>query len=245
MPSFSRLPPARADGKLKLPLRFTDREPAMNKGSDVTHATVDQGAVLPATRAVVLNGALRGDETLAPIESMLLELLRETGAGVRDFQLRDIPLAHCQGCFECWTTSPGLCKTDGDAGREIAAAIIGSDLMVLLTPITFGGYSSEIKKAMDRSICLVLPFFRRVDGEVHHRRRYPRYPALAAVGVLGAPDEEQARIFRSLVERNARNMDSRATAVCVLPAGAPPAVLRDSLAADLEPVLARVAGRVA
>ncbi len=98
---------------------------------------------------------------------------------------------------------------------------------------------------MDRSICLVLPFFRRVDGEVHHRRRYPGYPALAAVGVLGAPDEEQERIFRTLVERNARNMDSPVTAVCVLPAGAPPAVLRDRLQAGLEPVLDQVAGRVA
>jgi hypothetical protein len=63
--------------------------------------------------------------------------------------------------------------------------------------------------------------------------------------VLEAPDEEQARIFRSLVERNARNMDCPATAVSLLPAGAPPADVHDSLAADLEPVLARVAGRVA
>jgi multimeric flavodoxin WrbA len=217
----------------------------MEVHAHVAHATIDPETLHPTKRALVLNGALPGDETLAPVEEALLALLRDSGTEVRGYSMRDVPLAHCQGCFECWTTSPGLCKTDGDAGREIAAAIIGSDLMVLLTPITFGGYSSEIKKAMDRSICLVLPFFRRVDGEVHHRRRYPRYPALAAVGVLGAPDEEQARIFRSLVERNARNMDSRATAVCVLPAGAPPAVLRDSLAADLEPVLARVAGRVA
>jgi len=217
----------------------------MEDHTDVTHGTVDSDAVRPATLALVLNGALSGDETLAPVEEALLALLRDGGNEVRRYSMRDVPLAHCQGCFECWTTSPGLCKTDGDAGREIAAAIIGSDLMVLLTPITFGGYSSEIKKAMDRSICLVLPFFRRVGGEVHHRRRYPGYPALAAVGVLGEPDEEQERIFRSLVERNARNMDSPLTAVCVLPAGAPPVVTRDRLEADLEPVLARVAGRVA
>ena len=159
--------------------------------------------------------------------------------------MRDVPLAHCQGCFECWTTTPGLCKTEGDAGREITAALIKSDLLVILTPVTFGGYSSEIKKVMDRIICLVLPFFRRVEGEVHHSRRYPSYPAMAAIGVLGAPDEEQARIFRSLVERNARNMDCPVTAVSVLPAGARPEDVHDSLAADLESVLAHVGGRVA
>ncbi|HUU58124.1 MAG TPA: flavodoxin family protein [Phycisphaerae bacterium] len=217
----------------------------MNESPDGTQTTVDPGAVRPATRAVVLNGALPGDETLAPIESVLLELLRETGAGVRDFQLRDIPLAHCQGCFECWLETPGLCKTDGDAGREITGAMIGSDVLVLLTPVTFGGYSSEIKKAMDRSICMVSPFFRRVDGEVHHKLRYRRYPALAAVGVLHEPDEEQERIFGTLVERNALNFASPATAVCVLPAGAPPSVVRDRLASGLEPVLGHLARRVA
>lgn len=217
----------------------------MNESPDVTHPTVEPETTLPATNAVVLNGALAGDETLAPIETVLLELLRETGAGVRDFQLRDLPLAHCQGCFECWLDTPGLCKTDGDAGRDITGAMIGSDLMVLLTPVTFGGYSSEIKKAMDRSICMVSPFFRRVDGEVHHKLRYRRYPALAAVGVLHEPDEEQERIFGTLVERNALNFASPATAVCVLPAGAPPAEVRDCLAASLEPVLGQLAGSVA
>jgi len=217
----------------------------MNERSDVTHATLDPGAGRPATNAVVLNGALAGDETLAPVENVLAELLEETGAGVRDFQLRDIPLAHCQGCFECWFKTPGLCKTDGDAGREITGAMIGSDVLVLLTPVTFGGYSSEIKKAMDRSICMVSPFFRRVDGEVHHKLRYRRYPALAAVGVLHEPDEEQERIFRTLVERNALNFDSPVTAACVLPAGASSAEVRDRLAAGLEPVLGHLARRVA
>jgi hypothetical protein len=205
----------------------------------------DPETLNPAKRTLVLNGALPGDETLEPVEEALLALLREERTEIRGYAMRDVPLAHCQGCFECWTTTPGLCKTEGDAGREIAGAMIKSDLMVILTPVTFGGYSSEIKKAMDRIICLVLPFFRRVDGEVHHRRRYPRFPAVAAIGVLGAPDEEQARIFRALVERNARNLDCPVTAVCLLPADAPPADVHDRLAADLEPVLAHVGGRVA
>jgi len=205
----------------------------------------DPETLNPAKRTLVLSGALPGDDALEPVEVALLALLREEGTEIRGYSMRDVPLAHCQGCFECWTTTPGLCKTDGDAGREIASAMINSDLLVILTPVTFGGYSSEIKKALDRIICLVLPFFRRVDGEVHHSRRYRKYPAFAAVGMLPAPDEEQARIFHALVERNARNLDCRVTAVCLLPAGAPPADVHESLAADLEPVLAHVGGRVA
>ena len=217
----------------------------MESHAHVAQVTVDPETLNPAKRTLVLNGALAGDETLEPVEEALLKLLREERTEIRGYAMRDVPLAHCQGCFECWTTTPGLCKTEGDAGREITAALIKSDLLVILTPVTFGGYSSEIKKVMDRIICLVLPFFRRVEGEVHHSRRYPSYPAMAAIGVLGAPDEEQARIFRSLVERNARNMDCPVTAVSVLPAGAPPADVHDILAADLESVLAHVGGRVA
>ena len=217
----------------------------METHAPVRQVTVDSETLSPAKRTLVLNGALAGDERLAPVEESLLTLLRDAGTEIRGYTMRDVPLAHCQGCFECWTTTPGLCKTEGDAGHEIAAAIVKSDLMVILTPVTFGGYSSEIKKAMDRVICLVLPFFRRVEGEVHHSRRYSKYPALAAIGVMGAPDEEEERIFRTLVERNARNFDSPATAVCVLPAGAPPEAMRDCLAENLKPVLAHVAGRVA
>jgi multimeric flavodoxin WrbA len=199
----------------------------------------------PAVRALVLNGALPGDEMLGPVEEVLLSLLRDTGSEVRHYSMSDVPLAYCQGCFECWTHSPGLCKTEGDAGRELAGAIIGSDLLVILTPITFGGYSSEIKKVLDRSICLVQPFFRRVNGEVHHRPRYRRFPATAAVGVIREPDEEQERIFRTLVERNAINMDSPATAVCVLGPETGPEHLRQRLDTELAPVLQRLAGRVA
>ena len=236
------MPPASTDSRLNLPPAPLRPRLAMENHAQIT---VDPETARPATRTLVLNGALSGDETLAPVEEALLALLRDVGSEVRHYSMRDVSLAYCQGCFECWTHSPGLCKTDGDAGREIAAAMIRSDLMVLLTPITFGGYSSEIKKAMDRSICLVLPFFRRVNGEVHHRRRYRRYPVLAGVGILRQPDEEQERIFRTLVERNALNMDSPVHSVCVLAAGTPPPALREQLEADLEAVLDPVAGRVA
>ena len=84
-----------------------------------------------------------------------------------------------------------------------------------------------------------------MNGEVHHRPRYRRFPATAAVGVLREPDEEQERIFRTLVERNAINMDSRATAVCVLGPETEPERLRERLDTELAPVLQRLAGRVA
>ena len=156
---------------------------------------------------LILNGAVPGGPALDDTQQLLVDEVVALGWRPRVMTLRSLPIAYCQGCFECWTRLPGTCKTD-DAGRHVAAAFIGSHVVVLLTPVTFGGYSSETKKALDRIIGLVLPFFTRIEGEVHHVPRYDRYPALVGMGVLpaGRPDEE--RVFHTLVERNAVNMHS-------------------------------------
>lgn len=85
----------------------------------------------------------------------------------RHFPLREMKLAHCLGCFNCWVKTPGMC-VEADAGRDIAKAVIRSDVAVLLTPVTFGGYSPELKKTFDRFIQLISPFFQMDHGEVHH-----------------------------------------------------------------------------
>jgi multimeric flavodoxin WrbA len=84
--------------------------------------------------------------------------------------------------------------------------MIGSDLVIYLTPVTFGGYSAELKRAVDRCICVVAPFFTTIRGEVHHRARYDRYPALVGIGVLPGPDPHQEQLFKTLVGRNAINL---------------------------------------
>ena len=156
-------------------------------------------------KATILNGALPGDDFVDAVGGALQAHLQAAGWAVTPWTLRDEKIAYCLGCFECWTKTPGLCRID-DAGRDVAASMIGSDLTIYLTPITFGGYSSALKKAVDRAICLVSPFFTHIDGEVHHHARYDRYPALVGVGVLPAPHPDQEQIFRTLIGRNAINL---------------------------------------
>lgn len=160
-------------------------------------------------RALILNGALAGDNDLAPVEQSLDTALSIRGWTVDRIQLRDLTIAYCQGCFDCWVKTPGLCKAK-DKAPEVTRALCKADLLVLLSPVTFGGYSSEIKKALDRSIGIVSPFFTRIGGEVHHKARYTRYPALLGIGVMREPDAEEERIFRTLVSRNAVNFHSPA-----------------------------------
>lgn len=114
--------------------------------------------------------------------------------------------------------TPGICLF-ADDGREVARKAIQSHLLVLLTPVTFGGYSSQLKKALDRMISLVSPFFQKIGGETHHQPRYRRYPRLLGVGTLPAPDAESEATFASLVARNAINLHAPAAAAVVFENG--------------------------
>ena len=89
--------------------------------------------------------------------------------------------------------------------------VIQSDMVFLLTPVAFGMYSSGIKRALDRFPCpILLPFFKNINGEIHHAKRYDKYPALIAVGVLPNPDEESENTFKTLVVRNGINLHTTA-----------------------------------
>jgi hypothetical protein len=162
----------------------------------------------------ILDGGTAEGSTERTSEALRRDCAR-CGYEVTTFRLRDLSIAPCTGCFSCWVRTPGLCVVD-DAARTIAAAVIRSGLIVLLTPITFGGYSSELKKAMDRMIPLILPFFARIEKETHHVPRYPRFPRILAVGVGPATTEEE-RLFGRLARRNATNLHAPREEAFVLP----------------------------
>lgn len=168
--------------------------------------------------ALILDGALPDDAVVPTVARRLQQALTTIGWRVEVVALRQQKIAYCLGCFDCWTKSPGVCKIDDD-GRTVTAAMLASDLVVYLTPLTFGGYSSELKKALDRSICLVSPFFTHIDGEVHHKPRYDRYPAILGVGVSAAQTDDQAAIFARLIERNAINLHAPAHGALIVRVG--------------------------
>lgn len=186
-------------------------------------------------KALILNGACAGDEGLAPIEQLLTASLTVRGYDVDAIHLRDRTIAYCQGCFQCWMKTPGRCKTRDDA-PDVSRAIVRSDLLVFLTPVTFGGYSSELKKAIDRSMGILSPLFARAGAEVRHPLRYAKYPSLLAVGVMAGDDDEEARVFATLVSRTALTIHSHAHAAGV--------VYRDG-AADAPAAIGALVARIA
>jgi hypothetical protein len=156
-------------------------------------------------KSVLLDGTAEIDESGRQLCGEISQWLAEQAYENTTYTLREHPIQFCMGEFDCWVKTPGICRFP-DAGRDIAEAIVKSDLVVCLTPVTFGGYSAELKKALDRVICIISPSFVTIDGETHHKARYDRYPNLLGIGLMDQPDEESSRLFATLVERNARNL---------------------------------------
>lgn len=189
-------------------------------------------------KVVLLDGSGEGRSEGAAVRAA--EAAEARGAAVRSFRPGALTLAPCQGEFDCWTATPGVCRTDDEA-RDIARAIHDADLVVYLSPLTFGGYTSGLKKAMDRTIGLVQPFFESGSGLTHHAPRYATYPATLYLGLEEGPPQEEARdTFLELARGNARNICSPWTAAEVVPLLDP--AWPGRVAAAVERALAREGG---
>jgi hypothetical protein len=165
--------------------------------------------------AVILDGWDKTDPSGEEALKIARGKLSGRGRDVRVLALRDLTIAPCVGCFGCWIRTPGECVIDDD-GRDVARQIVHSGLLVLLTPIVFGGYSSTLKCALDRSIGILSPLFLKIRGELHHRRRYPRSADLLGIGWVAPGGENEAAIFEQLVHRNALNLRAPRAAACLL-----------------------------
>ncbi|MDA3955416.1 NAD(P)H-dependent oxidoreductase [Oceanispirochaeta sp.] len=132
----------------------------------------------------------------------ILEYLREKTEkaahptrDIRFFDLGQVNMEPCLGCFNCWLKTPGLCVFKDDASKLMKEEIL-SDRILYLCPVTWGSYSPAVKILQDRSLGRVLPFFVTHKGETHHPLRYGKgaEPFLAGYGDDLSGEEEE--VFR-------------------------------------------------
>jgi len=159
-------------------------------------------------KAILLDGSKENDRTGERVRAALEAELKTQGWEVEHFALCNQKIGNCAGDFFCFIRTPGVCNVNDD-NRTIAEAHTNCDLMVYLTPVTFGGYSPTLKRMVDHQIQNISPFFANVNGETHHARRYKKNPDLLVVGWMDTPDKQSEAIFRHLVQRNAPNWHSK------------------------------------
>ncbi len=156
-------------------------------------------------KVLILDGTKSNNNESTKIYDLILEELKKLNWDITSIVLEDKNIDYCTGCFGCWVQTPGECVFK-DYEENVVRNMVHSDLIIYLTPIMFGGYSSILKKALDRQIGRVLPYFMKIDGEVHHPNRYEKQQSLLSIGLLDKRDTEKEEIFKTLVARNAINM---------------------------------------
>ena len=157
----------------------------------------------------ILNGNPEDRSThLDKYVDQLSDRLNSSGHSVTKLTLRDMDLAYCIGCLDCWVKTPGMCKTDDD-GREVSRVYINSDFVLWASPVVMGFYSALLKMVTDKFVGHVHPYGVFVDGEVHHAPRYEKYPL---GGLLlekdSETDEEDIQIISNIHNRTMLNFKS-------------------------------------
>lgn len=156
-------------------------------------------------KTLVLDGASTHRDLAGTVVAALGAAFSARGCAVDHRELAGLAFPVCNGDFGCWSVTPGRCVQRGPH-RDLLREVVRSDIVVWLTPVTFGGYSSDLKRFLDHLIPIISPFMASFDGETHHPARYPRVPSLLVVGLaVDGRDAEAETVFHRVALRNALN----------------------------------------
>lgn len=113
---------------------------------------------------------------------------RKAGAAVETINLRDKKIKQCQGCFHCWTKTPGQCIQNDDAASVMQAAD-AADLVVYASPLYHFSMIALLKKYIERTLVHFEPFLiSGDDGSTTHPPRNGHEYKAVIIGVCGFPE---------------------------------------------------------
>lgn len=141
------------------------------------------------------------------VKHKLKGFLQSNGHRVTTYDIQKEDMHYCVGCFCCWLKTPGECVFN-DISGDINKVYIGSDIAIFVSPVKYGCYTPAIRRTLDRVLPNILPFFKKINGEVHHAPRYKKYPRFVTVGYGEDITAEEEDTFRSLSNANAVNFQA-------------------------------------
>jgi multimeric flavodoxin WrbA len=158
-------------------------------------------------KVIIINGDPKKSSLFSNYLTEIQCLLNKKDFEVTLVNLSEKNIKQCIGCWDCWWKTPGLCRFNDDA-PEILKQTIQSDLVIYASPLIMGMYSALLKKLHDRTIPLVHPYIEIIEGECHHRKRYPRYPKMGILLDKRNETPEAIEINREIFQRISLNFHS-------------------------------------
>lgn len=148
--------------------------------------------------------------------------------------LRNLNILACRSCGVCGHKTPGECAFQDDM-TDILQNVANCDVILMLTPVTFGGYSSQLKKAVDKFMVLGEAMYMVKNGHLLHPMRYGK-KKLIVIGVENEQIDGQQECFDQLVAHNALNMECTYKTAFIKP---------EAAAAQIDKTLETIIGEVA
>jgi multimeric flavodoxin WrbA len=143
-------------------------------------------------KIVVIQGSPRKEGTSKTdiLAKAFIEGARKAGAESETIYLREKKIKQCQGCYTCWTKTPGKCIFNDDAA-DIMKKSNEADLVVFASPLYHFGIIALMKKYIERTLPMIQPFLiTREDGKTTHphRKEYKDTKNIVIIGVCGFPE---------------------------------------------------------
>jgi len=104
-----------------------------------------------------------------------VEGAKSAGANVEEFKLSTLNIEQCDGCYMCWTKTPGEC-VHKDSMTELREKYRSADLVVFASPLYIFNVTGIMKTFMDRLLPILQPYMLldEKDGHITHPDRYPQ-----------------------------------------------------------------------
>ena len=147
---------------------------------------------------------LDGFSTLNSLGSTVKRWFEQQSSKCSYFELRKMNIQRCKACGACSLKTPGKCNLKDDFA-QIMHPIAKCDMLILLSPLTFGGLSSLLKKTVDRFIVLGLPLYMVKNGKLLHQTRYEG-KFLLDIGLAQEELSGQEENFKSILSANGMNL---------------------------------------
>jgi len=115
---------------------------------------------------------------------------------IKHFPLDDMKIGPCYACRGCEEKTYGRCVVRDDADL-ILPFLSRSQIIIVFTTIVFGGYSFEVKRALDKIGLVVDRHYYYHNGELVKGK--PSGVKYYVIGIHDGVDMEEVKVFKQLV----------------------------------------------
>ena len=142
---------------------------------------------------VVFDGGARNkklSKTTLMVDKFI-EGAKSAGANVEEYKLSKLDIHHCDGCYMCWSKTPGDC-IHKDIMTELREKYRSADLVVFASPLYIFNVTGIMKTFMDRLLPILKPYMLldEKDGHISHPDRFPQFgeQGIVVFSASGFPD---------------------------------------------------------